>query len=172
MRSASGRRRCDKDGVRSNEKWPAVAVGAAMIETVLVTPVLLWLGMGMVEFGQYFYYKNIFEQAARDAARAAIMPGAVAADPQTAAARVFAAHNVPYTASWLSVVDITPFGGGPLGAVVVTNVGSIPAGHALQVSCQTTYDQIPGTVRPLNTMTGQGIKTGKVILGQTTAVKE
>ena len=40
--------------------------GGAVLETVLVMPVLLYLAFGIVEFGYYFYVKHSLEGAARD----------------------------------------------------------------------------------------------------------
>jgi Flp pilus assembly protein TadG len=136
------------------------------IECVLVAPMLLFLAMGMAEFGQYFYIKNAFEQAARDVARVSVMPGAVQADPTTTATRTLGFSKITFNSSWLTITDITST------PVVVTNVSTVAAGHALTFSISTTYDTIPIVYRPLFKMTGQGIKNGKPMTGMCTMVKE
>jgi Flp pilus assembly protein TadG len=58
--------------------------GNAVIELALTLGILVNLSFGMVEFGYYFYVKNSFEGAAREGARAAIVPGALTTDVTTA----------------------------------------------------------------------------------------
>jgi len=43
--------------------------GAAMVEMAMVTPVLIVLGLGTFEFGNYFYNHHIVTTGIRDAAR-------------------------------------------------------------------------------------------------------
>ncbi len=43
--------------------------GAAMVEMAVVTPVLIVLGLGTFEFGNYFYNHHIVTTGIRDAAR-------------------------------------------------------------------------------------------------------
>ena len=52
---------------------------------VFAFQLLMFISMGMVEFGQYFYIKHAFEGAARDAARAAVLATATSTSPWTAA---------------------------------------------------------------------------------------
>ena len=54
--------------------------GGAVLEMVLVMPVLLYLAFGIVEFGYYFYVKHSLEGAARDGCRAFIASGATLTD--------------------------------------------------------------------------------------------
>lgn len=46
--------------------------GAVIVETALVLPIILFLLMGMISFGKYLLTAHIVQQAANDAARAAI----------------------------------------------------------------------------------------------------
>ncbi len=46
--------------------------GAALIEFALVLPILLAMLMGIVSFGEYFLTAHLVQQAANDAARAAL----------------------------------------------------------------------------------------------------
>jgi Flp pilus assembly protein TadG len=139
--------------------------GAAVIEMVFAFSLLMFIAMGMVEFGQYFYIKHAFEAAARDAARASILATATSSSPATAATYTLAEANVTFNSSWLTIYDTTT-------SSTVTDVTTVAAGDILQVQISTTYDQIPNVLRPLYSMTGQGIKNGKPMLGQCTMVRE
>ncbi len=132
----------------------------------MLVPLLLFFGMGMAEFGQYFYIKNAFEKAAYDAARVAITPSALQGDPAATATRTLGYANVTFNSSWMTIMDVT---GAPY---LVSDVSAVSAGHALMVTIGTTYDQIPIVYRPLYKMTGQGIKNGKQVTSFCTMVKE
>ena len=68
--------------------------GGAVLETVLILPVLLYLAFGVVEFGYYFYVKHSLEGAARDGCRAAIPAGALYSDITSAVDTCMAASNL------------------------------------------------------------------------------
>ena len=149
------------------------AGGNAIIEMALVLPALMFLAMGMVEFGQFFYTKNAFQQAARDACRASIMPNAKQADPYTAATAALAAAGVTFQNSWLTVTDITPGAWGGTGTGNVTDVSTVSAGHAITVAITTTYGSLPNAVRPLYAISGGiGIPSNRAIAGSSTGLKE
>jgi Flp pilus assembly protein TadG len=138
----------------------------AIIEMAIVLPVLLWLCMGMAEFGQYFYIKSAFQAAARDVARASILATAISTDPANTATRTLGYANVTFNSSWMTIQDVT---GTP---VTVTDVSQVAPGHALQITIQVTYNLIPNVYRPLNQITGQGIRNGKLMIGECTMIKE
>jgi Flp pilus assembly protein TadG len=140
--------------------------GNSIIEMAFVLQILLWLAMGMAEFGQYFYIKSAFQAAARDVARASILATAVQTDPATVATRTLGFANVTFNPSWMTITDITS------SPVTVTNVSTIPAGHALQFTITTNYAAIPTVYRPLSQITGKGIGTGKVMTGTCCMIKE
>jgi Flp pilus assembly protein TadG len=140
--------------------------GNAMIEMAIVLPVLLWLAMGMAEFGQYFYIKSAFQAAARDVARASILSTASSTDPVTTATRTLSYANVTFNSSWMTITDVTST------PTTVTDVSQVAPGHALMVSIQVNYNLIPNVYRPLNQLTGQGIKNGKLMIGQCTMIRE
>lgn len=140
--------------------------GVALLEVVVVLPVLLYVAMGTAEFGQYFYIRSCFEGAARDAARAAILQTAQQSDPATKAAATLKQANVTFNASWLTIVDYTN------GSAVVTDVSQVPFGHTLIVTIQVQYSLIPNAFRPLSTMTGFGIGTSRICSGQCQMIKE
>lgn len=138
----------------------------SIIEMAIVLQVLLWLCMGMAEFGQYFYIRSAFQSAARDVARASILATAVSTDPTTTATRTLGYANVAFNSSWMTITDVT---GTPF---TVTDVSGVAPGHALQVTIQVAYNLIPNVYRPLNQLTGQGIKNGKMMVGQCTMIRE
>ncbi len=137
-----------------------------MIEMAIAMPVLIVLVMGMAEFGQFFYVRGAFEAATRDAARFAIPGSAQQADPATAATATLAAAGVTFNSSWMSIVDDSA------GYSTVADVSVVPAGHILTVYMQANYAALPNACRPLSSITGYGIGTGKVISCECTMVKE
>jgi Flp pilus assembly protein TadG len=140
--------------------------GGSIIEMAFVLQLLLWLAMGMAEFGQYFYIKSAFQAAARDVARASILATAVQTDPATTATRTLGFANVTFNSSWMTITDVTST------PVTVTDVSTVAAGHALQVTITTNYASIPNAYRPLFQITGQGIGNGKAVTGQCCMIKE
>jgi Flp pilus assembly protein TadG len=87
--------------------------GAELIEFALVLPLLLFVIMGLVDFGFMFQRFEVVTNAAREGARMAVLPGYVTADVQ---ARV----NSYVTNGGLAVTAGNP-------SIVVTNV-TIPTG--------------------------------------------
>lgn len=141
--------------------------GNSVIEMVFAFQLLMFICMGTVEFGQYFYIKHAFEAAARDAARASILATATSTSPTTAATYTLSEANVTFNSSWLTITDTTA-------GTTVSDVSQVPAGDTLQVQLLATYDQIPNVMRPLYAITGKnfGIKNGKQMLGQCTMIRE
>jgi len=139
--------------------------GNAMIEMVIAFPVLIFLALGMAEFGEFFYVKTAFESAARDVARVSIPVTAQQGDPAARAAATLAQYNITYNPSWMIIFDDS-------NGTLVTDVSTVPAGHLLTIIIQQYYDQIPGIYRPLYQVTGSGIANGKQVLGLCTTVKE
>lgn len=62
--------------------------GAAMVEMAVVLPVFLMVVMGIIEFGRGMMISNLVTNAAREAARAAVLDGSTNA-AVTSAARTF-----------------------------------------------------------------------------------
>jgi Flp pilus assembly protein TadG len=58
--------------------------GGALIELMLMMPLLLALSFGAGEYGYAMYIKHTLQGAAREGSRAAVVSGATAADVQTA----------------------------------------------------------------------------------------
>jgi Flp pilus assembly protein TadG len=137
-----------------------------VLQTAIVLPVLLYMVLGAVEFGQFFYIRHCFVAAARDAARAASLATAVQTDPATKATSTLAQANVTFNSSWMTIVDITNSNS------TVTDCSAVSAGDKLQVTIQCPYSQIPNAFRPLYQMTGHGIGAGKTCLGQCEVIKD
>jgi Flp pilus assembly protein TadG len=141
--------------------------GAALVELALSLPILLYIGFGMAEFGQFIYIKHAFEAAARDACRIAITPTATQSQVTTTLTNTLTQANVTYNSSWLTLTDL-----GPSTTGTITNVANVPLGDEIQLTLSTTYSAIPNVVRPLYSLTGAGIGTNKTVVGECTMVKE
>jgi Flp pilus assembly protein TadG len=138
-----------------------------MLELALAFPMVLYMGFGIVEFGQYMYIKHCFEAAARDAARVAIMANATQTQVTTTITNTLTQANVTYSSSWLTITDL-----GPSSSGTVTNVANVPLGDQIQLTLLANYSSIPNAVRPLYQLTGLGIGPNKTVSGMCTMVKE
>lgn len=139
--------------------------GAQLIEMAICFPVLLFLSMGLVEFGQYFYIRHCFESATRDGARYAILGTATQSQTVATITATLLEANVTYNASWVTITDLTA-------GTSVTDVSQVPIGDQIQFTLSTTYGSLPNAVRPLYSMTGQGIGPNKVMSATCIMVKE
>jgi len=108
--------------------------GNAVIEAVLVIPILLLLAFGTVEFGHFFFVKHNLQGAAREGARAAIVSGATNADVTSAVSASMTAsglQNSGYTVT-TNPSDVSTAGSGTNISVAVEctwgNVGVRPMG--------------------------------------------
>src|SRR5438094_6538865 len=82
--------------------------GSEVLEAALVFPIMLALAFGTVEFGYYFYVEHNLESAAREGARAGIVPGASNEDITSAVDRVMSASGYTtgdYDSPEIDVVD-------------------------------------------------------------------
>ncbi len=129
-------------------------------------PVLLFMVLGMCEFGQYFYIRNCFVSAARDVARAACLATAVQTDPVTRATATLSQANVTFNSNWMTIVDVTNSNS------TVTDCSAVPVGDSILVTIQCNYNQIPNAYRPLYALTGVGVGNGKVCAGTSRRIKE
>jgi Flp pilus assembly protein TadG len=141
--------------------------GGALLELALAFPMVLYMGFGLVEFGQFMYIKHCFEAAARDATRVAILSSSTQTQVTAALTSTLSQANVTYNSSWLTITDL-----GPTSTGSVSNVATVPAGDEIQLVLSAAYSTIPNAVRPLYNMTGYGISGNKVVVGECTMVKE
>jgi Flp pilus assembly protein TadG len=103
---------------------------AQLIEFALVLPLLLFVMVGIAEFGFVFQRYEVLTNAAREGARIAVLPGYTAADVQARVASYVTAGRVPTAA------------GNPV--VLVENIaipvgGGLPALTARRVTVTYTY---------------------------------
>jgi Flp pilus assembly protein TadG len=91
--------------------------GAELIEFALVLPLLLFIIMGLIDFGFLFQRFEVVTNAAREGARMAVLPGYVTADV-TARVNSYVSSGGLATTSTnpsVAVTNVTiPTGGGPV----------------------------------------------------------
>ena len=143
--------------------------GNAVVMSVFTMTLLLIVGMGTTEFGQYLYIKHAFQSAARDAARQAAVESATAASVYATAQRVLLQANVTLDPSWYNVYSIPAAGGSP---TAVGDPTLVHSGDRVQIAIVTTYGAVPNACRPLYSIFGVGIGPAKPISGISTAVRE
>ena len=144
--------------------------GNAVIELALTLGILVNLSFGMVEFGYYFYVKNSFEGAAREGARAAIVPGAQTTDVTNAVANCMTAAG--YSASQYSIEYQAGTSGGYAvgGTAYSTNPSTITTatvGTPIGVTVYTTWGVVGRGYSPMHF-----IGTSKVLMGTAVMRKE
>jgi Flp pilus assembly protein TadG len=120
--------------------------GSATLELALTLVILLNVTYGAIEFGQYFYVKNQLQGAAREGARAGVTSGSVNSDVTGAVANV------------MSVAGMS--GSGYTVTISPSNVASVAAGTAVQVTVSLTWGNVMLKYRPFSF-----IGTGKVVSG-------
>ena len=132
--------------------------GGAVLEMILILPVLLYLAFGTVEFGYYFYVKHSLEGAARDGARAAIPSGALYSDITTAVDNAMSAANLSGSGYTTQVKD---------GSTVITTLTSAVAGDTITVTVTCTWGTAGAGYRPWGL-----IGTSKQVVGTAVMRKE
>lgn len=132
--------------------------GGAVLEMILILPVLLYLAFGTVEFGYYFYVKHSLEGAARDGARAAIPSGAVYSDITSAVSTAMSAANLSGSGYTVQVKD---------GSTVITSLSSASAGDTITVTVTCTWGTAGAGYRPWGL-----IGTSKQVVGTAVMRKE
>lgn len=134
--------------------------GNAVLDMALVLPILLGLAFGVVEYGYYFYVKNNVQAAAREGARAAVVPSATYQNVLDAVSNVMTASGLNNTGYSVTLTDTT-------GAAV--SLSSVAAGTSLKVSVQCTWGAVG--VHPLPEVMG-GMSPTKLVKGATVMRKE
>ena len=127
-----------------------------MLEMCLVLPILLGLGFGTVEFGYFFYVKHNVQAAAREGARAGIVPGATAAAVNESVRNSLEAAGLDTVAYTTAITDAND---------VPVDVATAPAGTPLKVTVSMKYGDVG--VRPLGV-----IGAGTNVRGATVMRKE
>lgn len=112
--------------------------GGAVLELVLVLPILLAISFGATDYGYYFYVKNTIQGAALAGGKAAAPVGAANTDVTTAVANMmsasgFTSSNYTTTITDLNgnALDLSSTGSGvPVKVTVSCNWGTVGV-HAL-----------------------------------------
>ena len=122
--------------------------GAAILEMAITLMVLLSLSFGTVEFGYFFFLKNSVQAAAREGARAGILPGGTNTHVTTAVNQTLTSAGLN-SANYTVTVKVNG---------VVANASTASVGQPVEVSVTATW----GTVgmRPLGL-----ISSSKTVLG-------
>lgn len=123
--------------------------GGSLVEMAITLSLLVTLTFGMIEFGYFFYVKNSFSNAAREGARAAIVPGAQNSDVTTAVTNALTSCHYPNNSYTVTVTDTSN------GALTVSSASS---GTAIQVNVSATWGTIGAGFRPMNL-----ISSGKTV---------
>lgn len=128
--------------------------GSSLIEAAFVFNVLLLLSFCTVEFGYFLYAKHTIQGAAREGARAAVVPGATTSDVNAAIARTLFAAGMNTSTLTVNSSKFT-----------VTLTPSDPnqtAGTAITVQVQSTMGQIGP--KPLFFMGSSRAITGATVM--------
>jgi Flp pilus assembly protein TadG len=131
--------------------------GSAVMDAALVFPVLISLTFGSIEFGHFFFTKHTLQGAAREGARAAIIPGATNTNVSTAVTQTMnAAGFLPakYTVSIRNAGDTANL-----------DVATATAGTGVLVKVSSSWGTVG--IRPIGL-----ISTTKDVVGQTVMRKE
>jgi Flp pilus assembly protein TadG len=95
--------------------------GAALIEFALTLPLMLLLLVGIMDFGLAFQRYNALNNAAREGARMAVLPGYSEADVEERVAAYLTAAGVTATPDTSATLDVvTPTSGPAFSAWTVT----------------------------------------------------
>lgn len=135
--------------------------GNGVLEACFVLPVLLYLSMGMVEFGQFLYVKHSIQAASRDGARTAILGTATHQKARDAVASTMTAAGMSDATKYSVKFHNTATNP----ATEITNIATVAKGTSIRVTVTATAGNV--SVRPLGV-----IPAAKAITGVTTMIKE
>ena len=79
--------------------------GTAILETALTLPLLLLVTVGIFEFGRGYQTWQVLTNAAREGARVAVLPGALAGAPEARVRAYLVSGQLPNAASATISVD-------------------------------------------------------------------
>lgn len=137
--------------------------GMAILEMAVTLLLLLMLSFGTVEFGYFFYVKNCIQNAAREGARAAIVPDAKYNDVTGAVA---AAMN---PGGWTSSKYTVIVKRNASSTITSGNFNTLDEGDAVTVTVQAEWGKIG--ISPLPTAMG-GFASNKLVKGAAVMRKE
>jgi Flp pilus assembly protein TadG len=130
--------------------------GGSLIETAICLGILLNLTFGAVEFGYYFYVKNMLDGAAREGCRAGIPPSAGSNTVVTSAVTgALTTCNFPNGCVTTAVTDTSNN---------AIDVSTVAVGTQIQVKVTATWSVIGAGFRPLNLIGGTKTVTGLCVM--------
>jgi Flp pilus assembly protein TadG len=129
--------------------------GGAVLETILILPILLYMGFGTVEFGYYFYVKHSCEGAARDGCRAAIVAGALYSDVTSAVSTSMSAANLASSGYTVTVQD---------NGTTIGSLSSKVAGDTITVTVSCTWGTAGQGYRPWNMIGSSKVVVGTAVM--------
>jgi Flp pilus assembly protein TadG len=129
--------------------------GGALVESILVMPLIVMLGFGTIDYSYYFYLKNTFQGASQAGARAAIPSAAVNSNVTGVISTMLTAAGI---ASSKYTVALSP-----------TNVNGLSSGTNITVTITASWGTV-GT-HMLSTSLG-GIGNAKQVVGTAVMQKE
>lgn len=127
--------------------------GGAVLEMALVLPILLFLAFGTVEFGYFFYVKHNVQAAAREGARAAIVPSATNSDVTDAVQQMMQAAGLGSSGYTTSITNT---------AGTTVTVSTTTAGTAIKVTVNCNWSQVG--LRPLGLIGSSKVVTGTTVM--------
>src|ERR1700685_2453549 len=110
--------------------------GGALVESVLVMPLIVMLGFGTIDYSYYFFLKNTFQGAAQAGARAAIPSSAANSNVTGVISTMLTAAGVSssnYTVA-LSPTNVCGLSSGTNITVTITGNWSTLGTHMLSTS--------------------------------------
>jgi Flp pilus assembly protein TadG len=141
--------------------------GNAVVELALTLGILINLTFGMVEFGHYFYVKNSFEGAAREGARAAIVPGAANSDVTTAITNsmtVAGYSSSQYSVEYQAGTTGTFYVGGTAFSTDPTTITSAAVGTPIAVTVYATWGTVGKGFAPMHFIGAAKVLSGVAVM--------
>jgi Flp pilus assembly protein TadG len=131
--------------------------GAALLETALVFPLVLLVAVGIFEFGRAYQTWQVLTNAAREAARVAVLPGATTAMITERAKAYMTSGQLPAVNT--ATVAVTP---------VTLNLGGGATASASSVSVNYPFKFI--VLQPIARLVVKGSTAGAPLTMTSTAV--
>lgn len=132
--------------------------GNAVVETLLATPLVILLTMGMIEFSYFYYMRNVFDGAAREGARAGAPWNTKVSDITTAVTTSLQSTGLAADSYTVSVTDSY---GNP-----VANLSSVPSGSTFQVSISANWGTIGSGYRPMGLISTSRAITSSCVMSK------
>jgi len=131
--------------------------GAAMVETALTLPLVLLVTVGIFEFGRAYQTWQVLTNAAREAARIAVLPGASVEGAKARAKEYLTAGQIAHAADAAIAVEATTIDLG----------GGLTAG-ATRITVSYPFDFV--VLQPIAELVTSGSKAGQSLTMTASAV--